>query len=54
MTCDKDTLISLICAHCDFYREDDRDYECAAFKRLRVLLESGKLTPEEVGAAFPL
>jgi hypothetical protein len=49
----KDQLISLICTHCDFYREDDRDYECAAFKMLRGLLERGLITPEEVGAAFP-
>jgi len=53
VTYDKGTLISLICVHCEFYREDERDYECAAFKILRALLEKGLLTPEEVGSALP-
>jgi len=50
---DKDALIELICARCEFYREDDRDYECAAFKILRTLLERGEATEEEVRAARP-
>jgi hypothetical protein len=52
VTWDRETLVSLICVKCDFYREDDRDYECAAFKILRELLERGLVSPEEVRSAL--
>ncbi len=52
MTCDRDALIKLICTRCDFYREDERDYECAAFRIIRGLLEKGLISPEEVDSAL--
>lgn len=40
----------VICSACDFYKPGDT-LECAAFKVLRFLVESGKLTLEEVDFA---
>jgi len=40
----------LICSACDFYKPGD-DLECAAFKALVFLVETGKLTLEEVNFA---
>ena len=37
----------LICSACDFYKPGD-DLECAAYRVLVYLIESGKLTAEEV------
>ena len=48
MTFDKDTLIDLICKHCEFYKESDKDLECGAYKILKALLEKGAITPEEI------
>ena len=48
MTFDKDTLIDLICKHCEFYKESDKDLECGAYKILKALLEEGAITPEEI------
>ena len=48
MTFDKDTLIDLICKHCEFYKESDKDLECGAYKILKGLLEKGVITPEEI------
>jgi len=48
MDLDKESLIHLICGHCDFYKESDKDLECGAFKILKGLLKKGKLTPEEI------
>ena len=45
---DKESLIHLICEHCDFYKESEKDLECGAFKILKGLLKKGKITPEEV------
>ena len=45
---DKDFLIDLICKHCDFYKESDKDLECGAYKILKGLLEKGAITPEEI------
>lgn len=44
----KDGLIELVCRDCDFWKEDDRDYECGAFKLLRLLLEKDMITVEEI------
>jgi hypothetical protein len=52
MNLDKDTLIHLICAHCDFYKESEKDLECGAFKILKGLLKKGKVTPEEITDAL--
>ena len=49
---DKDTLIKLICHHCEFYKESDKDLECGAFKILRALLNKGVITPEEIQDAL--
>ena len=49
---DKELLIELICKHCEFYKESDKDLECGAFKILKQLLEKGVITPEEVRNAF--
>ena len=48
MDFDKEFLITLICKHCEFYKESDKDLECGAFKILKRLLEKGVVTPEEV------
>ena len=48
MNLDKDSLIRLICKHCDFYKESEKDLECGAFKILKGLLKQGKVTPEEI------
>ena len=49
---DKDSLIRLICHHCEFYKESDKDLECGAFKILRALLKKGAITPEEIADAL--
>lgn len=43
--------IELICYHCEFYKPSDVGLECAAFKILRHLLETGKITEEDVKLA---
>jgi hypothetical protein len=48
MTLDKESLIHLICNHCDFYKESEKDLECGAYKILKGLLEKGTITPEEI------
>jgi len=50
---DKDWLIGLICGRCDFYKESDKDLECAAYKILKGLLEKGVITPEEIKDVLP-
>ncbi len=45
---DKDTLIDLICKHCQFYKESEKDLECGAYKILKGLLEKGAITPEQI------
>ncbi|AKG91576.1 hypothetical protein GAH_01108 [Geoglobus ahangari] len=40
----------VICSACDFYKPGDT-LECAAFKVLKYLVETGKLTLEEVDLA---
>jgi len=53
MDLDKDSLIDLICKHCDFYKESEKDLECGAFKILKRLLEKGVITPEEIRNVLP-
>lgn len=45
-------LIDLICRDCDFYREDDEQLECFAFKILKNLLQKHIITPEQIIDAF--
>jgi len=52
MTFDKDFLIELICKHCEFYKESEKELECGAFKILKGLLEKGVITPEEINEAL--
>ncbi len=47
-TSDKESLIDLICRHCEFYKDSDKELECGAFKILKGLLEKGAITPEEI------
>ena len=49
---DKDFLIDLICKHCEFYKESDKDLECGAFKILKGLLKKGIIVPEDVEDAL--
>jgi hypothetical protein len=44
--------ITLICTHCAFFKEDDLEMECAAFKVLKSMLQKGKITPDEIKDAF--
>ena len=48
MTLDKKSVVNLICTHCDFYKESDKDLECGAYKILKRLLEKGILTSEQI------
>jgi hypothetical protein len=48
MALEKESLIDLICKHCDFYKESEKDLECGAYKILKGLLEKGAITPEEI------
>jgi hypothetical protein len=48
MALDKESLINLICKHCEFYKESDKDLECGAYKILKGLLERGAITPDEI------
>jgi hypothetical protein len=52
MAFDKEFLIELICKHCEFYKESDKELECGAFKILKGLLEKGVVTPEEIRDAL--
>ncbi len=52
MELDKDSLIHLICEHCDFYKESEKDLECGAFKILKGLLKKDRVTPEEINDAL--
>ena len=48
MNLDKESLINLICKHCEFYKESEKDLECGAFKILKGLLKKGVITSEEI------
>ena len=52
MDLNKESLIKLICHHCEFYKESDKDLECGAFKILRALLKKGAITPGEIQDAL--
>jgi len=44
--------VTLICTHCEFFKEDDFELECAAFKVLKTMLQEGRITPDEIKDAF--
>jgi len=48
MALDKESIMHLICEHCDFYKESDKDLECGAFKIMKRLLEKREITPEQI------
>jgi hypothetical protein len=48
MILEKESLVDLICRHCQFYKDSDKELECGAFKILKGLLEKGVITPEEI------
>ena len=52
MELDKESLVDLICKHCDFYKESEKDLECGAYKILKKLLEKGMITPEDMANAL--
>ena len=52
MELDKESLIGLICKHCDFYKESEKDLECGAYKILKRLLEKKFITPQEISDAL--
>jgi hypothetical protein len=43
--------VEIICSCCDFYKESDEDLECGAFKILRWLIETGKLSLDDINSA---
>ncbi len=44
--------VSLICTHCEFFKEDDFELECAAFKVLKTMLQEGRIKPAEIKDVF--
>lgn len=44
----KDDLIDLMCRDCEFWKEDEKDYECGAFKLLSFLLQKKAISVEEI------
>ncbi len=44
----KEGLIDLMCRDCEFWKEDERNYECGAFKLLRLLLEKDVISIEKI------
>ncbi len=44
----KDGMIDLVCRDCEFWKEDERDYECGAFALLRLLLQKNVVSVEEI------
>lgn len=47
-----DPYITLICSRCEFFKEDDVELECAAFKVLKSMLQKGIITQEEIENVF--
>ena len=49
-------LINAVCYKCNFYHEDqeywEREYECAAYKFVRQLVEENKLTIDQIEEIF--
>ncbi len=52
MDLSKDALTTLICHHCDFYKDSEKDLECGAYRILKGLLRKGKITPREIEDAL--
>ncbi len=52
MTKKENPYVALICTHCKFYKEDDVELECAAFKVLKTMLSKGRVSAEEIKDAL--
>jgi hypothetical protein len=48
----KNPCVALICTHCEFFKEDEVELECAAFKVLKSMLQKGRISPEDIKDAF--
>ncbi|AGK61972.1 hypothetical protein Asulf_02007 [Archaeoglobus sulfaticallidus PM70-1] len=44
----KREMIDGVCKVCDFYKENDEQLECGAFKIIKILVEEGKLRMEDI------
>lgn len=44
--------VTLICNRCEFYKEDDLELECAAFKILKNFIQKGVVTEEDIQNAL--
>lgn len=44
----KDGIIDLACRDCEFWKEDERDYECGARALLSLLLKKNVVSIEEI------
>jgi len=43
----------LLCRDCDFFHEDhEDDLECSCFRMLRVIIERGVMSPQQLAAAL--
>lgn len=47
---EKNPCVTLICTRCQFFKEDDIELECAAFKILKKMLKKGKITQEDIAS----
>ncbi len=47
-TKEKNPCVAMICTRCQFFKEDDLELECAAFKILKNMIKKGKITPEDI------
>jgi hypothetical protein len=48
-----DELRELLCRDCDFFHDDhEDDLECSCFRMLRVIMERGVLSPQELAEAL--
>lgn len=46
---DREELVGLICADCDFYDPDEEEeLECSAFKLASYMFEEGMVRPQDV------
>lgn len=48
----KEGLIDLVCRDCEFWKENERDYECGALALLRTLLQKNVLSIKEIVGAI--
>ena len=44
----KEGIIDLACRDCEFWKEDERDYECGARALLAILLQKNIISIEEI------